>query len=74
MSAGHDDGEMFVDTWGSQQVSPVSNWDNLSKLELLHVKMELENKLWAFQSNPAIAVALKQGIQQVDALINSQSA
>ena len=61
--------ERFADE-DVKPIPPKNTWDQLSTNELIDVKSQLEEKLWAFGSNPAIAKALRLGIDQITALIS----
>jgi len=60
--------ERFVDE-AEKPIPPKNTWDQLSMNELIDVKLQLEQKLWAFGNNPAIAKALRQGIEQITGMI-----
>jgi hypothetical protein len=54
-------------------IPPKNTWDNLSATELIDVKAQLEDKLYAFSGNPIISKALRQGISQLEAMISVRS-
>ena len=64
------EGERFADE-AEKPIPPKDTWHTLSMNEMIDVKMQLEEKLWAFGKNPAIAKVLRQGVDQITALIAS---
>lgn len=66
------DGERFLDV-EETPIPPRETWGDMSAGELLAVKSQLEDKLWTFSNNPAIARVLRQGVSQLETLIASQS-
>lgn len=62
--------ERFVDE-AEKPIPPKNTWDQLSVNEMIDVKNQLEDKLFTFGNNPAIAKVLRQGIEQITALISS---
>lgn len=68
MSTGSTDGEKFLDE-AENPIPPAEEWDELSQAELMSVLVRLQDKLWYFQSNPALAVPLRAGIAKINALL-----
>lgn len=66
------EGERFVDE-AERPIAPKSTWNDLTTSELIDVKLLLEDKLWTFQKQPAIASVLKQSLKELTALIASRS-
>ena len=66
------DGERFLDE-AETPIPPRETWGDMSVMELISVKAQLEDKLWSFGNKPTIARVLQQGINQLDALISLQS-
>lgn len=62
--------ERFADE-AEKPIPPKNTWDELSLNELIDVKNQLEEKLWSFGGNPTIAKALRQGVEQITAMISS---
>lgn len=66
------EGERFVDE-AEKPIPPKDTWGQLSPNEMIDVKNQLEEKLWAFGNNPAIAKVLREGVDQLTALISASS-
>lgn len=62
--------ERFADE-AEKPIPPKNTWGELSVNEMIDVKNQLEEKLFSFGSNPPIAKALRQGIDQLTAMISS---
>jgi hypothetical protein len=72
MTIEEQEGEFFVD----EAVKPIpskSQWEDLSVSELIDVQLQLEDKLWTFAKNPAIAKPLQEGLNALRALIASRA-
>lgn len=63
--------QRFVDE-AEKPIPPKHTWGDMSISELIDVKNQLEEKLYAFGGNPTIAKVLRQGVDQVTALISAQ--
>ena len=61
--------ERFVDET-EKPIPPKNTWDELSLNEMIDVKNQLEEKLFAFGKNPTIAKALRQGVDHITMLIS----
>lgn len=72
MNAGSPDGERFVDE-AEKPIPPKHTWDELTNVQLIDVKAQLQEKLWAFGNNPTISKVLQQGIAQLEAMISSRT-
>ena len=64
-------GEYFVDQ-AEKPIPPRNTWDELNFNQLLELKLQLEDKAWAFAKNPIISKTLNQGLQELEALIASR--
>lgn len=62
--------ERFVDE-AEKPIPPKHTWEDMSVSEMIDVKNQLEDKLFTFGNNPAIAKVLRQGVDQITALISS---
>jgi hypothetical protein len=71
MDTGSPDGERFADE-AEKPIPPKHTWDELTTSQLIDVKLQLEEKLWAFGKNPTIAKVLQQGVNQLETLIASR--
>ena len=69
MNGDSEEGERFVDE-AEKPLPPKNTWHMLSMNEMIDVKAQLEEKLWAFGRNPAMAKVLRQGVEQITALIS----
>lgn len=65
------DGERFVDE-AEKPIPPKHTWDELTTIQLIDTKSQLQEKLWAFNNNPTIAKALQLGIKQLETMISSR--
>lgn len=65
--------ERFVDEAIEKPIPPKHLWNELTPNELIDVKNQLEEKLWAFGNNPTIAKALRSGIAEITAMISSHA-
>jgi hypothetical protein len=72
MITGPQEGEFFVDQQ-EKPIPPKNTWDDLTVIQLIDVKVQLQDKLYSFYNNPAIARVLKQSIAELEALISSRS-
>lgn len=72
MITGPNEGEFFVDQ-AEKPIPPKNTWDDMTVVQLIDTKSQLQDKLYSFYNNPTIARVLKQGIAQLDALIASRS-
>lgn len=68
MDAGPD-GEYFADQ-AETPIPPKHTWEDLTTGQLIDVKSQLEEKLWAFGNNPTIAKVLRHSVDQITALIS----
>lgn len=66
------DGEYYTDQ-AEKPIPPKHTWDQLTTTELIDVKGQLQEKLWAFGKNPVISKTLQSGIAQLDGLISSRA-
>ena len=64
------EGERFVDQ-AEKPIPSKDTWHTLSINEMIDVKSQLEEKLWSFGGNPVIAKVLRQGVEQITALISA---
>lgn len=64
------EGERFADE-AEKPIPPRNTWEDMSISEMIDVKNQLEEKLYAFGGNPAIAKVLRQGVDHITALISS---
>lgn len=60
--------ERFVDE-AVKPIPPMDTWDTMSINDLIDVKIQLEDKLFTFASNPAIAAPLKRSIAKLEKMI-----
>ena len=72
MNSDRPDGEYFTDE-AEKPIPPKNMWDEMTVAELIDVKAQLEEKMWAFGKNPVIVRTLQQGVSQLEALISSRS-
>lgn len=75
MSTGPDikdlEGEYFVDV-PTQPIPTRDMWGELNFQQLLEVRLQLENKAWAFSKNPVISRTLAAALAELNALIEAQ--
>lgn len=64
------EGERFADE-AEKPIPPRNTWEDMSISEMIDVKNQLEEKLYAFGGNPTIAKVLRQGVDHITALISS---
>jgi hypothetical protein len=64
------DGEYFADQV-EKPIPPESTWHDLSLVQLIDVKTQLESKLWDFRNNPQIATVLKRTVARITEMISS---
>jgi hypothetical protein len=62
------DGERFVDQ-AEKPIPPMNTWGEMGPNQLIDIKNLLEDKLWHFRSNPAIANTLKRSINTITLMI-----
>jgi hypothetical protein len=62
------DGEYFVDRV-EKSIPAESTWGELSMMQLIDVKNQLEDKLWVFRNNPQIATVLKRSVAKITGMI-----
>ncbi len=68
MEAGQD-GERFADETETP-IPPRNTWDELTTSQLIDLKAQLQDKLWAFGNNPTIAKVLQSGVQHLETMIS----
>jgi len=73
MDLGRPDGEYFADEPVETPIPPKNTWGDLTTGQLIDVKSQLEEKLWAFGSNPVISRPLREGVNLLEALISSRA-
>jgi hypothetical protein len=66
------DGEYFVDRV-EKPIAAESSWGELSMMQLIDTKSQLEGKLWVFRNNPQIATVLKRSIAKITGMIAAAS-
>lgn len=66
------DGEYYVDQV-EKPIPPQSTWIDLPAAQLVEIKNDLENKLWAIRSQPQISNILKQSIAKLTILISAST-
>jgi hypothetical protein len=62
------DGEYFADRV-EKSIPAESTWGELSMMQLIDVKNQLEDKLWVFRNNPQIATVLKRSVAKITGMI-----
>ena len=72
MITGPQEGEFFVDE-AEKPIPPKNTWEDMTVVQLIDVKVQLQDKLYTFYNNPPIARVLKQSIAQLEALISLRS-
>ena len=65
------EGERFLDE-DEKPIPPKHTWEELTTNQLIDVKLQLEDKLWAFSKNALIAKTLREGIDQLTLLISGR--
>lgn len=65
------EGEFFVDQ-AEKPIPPRNTWHELDFQQLLELKLQLEDKAWAFAKNPVISKTVNQGLRELEALIASR--
>lgn len=73
MDLGRPDGEYFADEPVQTPIPPKNTWPDLTTSQLIDVKNQLEEKLWAFGNNSVIAKPLREGISQLEQMISSRA-
>ena len=71
-NTGYGDGEVFLDT-PRDPIPSAHTWEDLTVNQLLAAQAQLSKKLWAFQSNPAYAKPLREGLAKLEAIIAAKS-
>jgi hypothetical protein len=64
------DGEYFADQV-EKPIPTENSWHDLSMVQLIDVKTQLEGKLWAFRNNPQISTVLKRSVARITEMISS---
>lgn len=65
------EGEFFTDV-PTNPIPPKDTWPEMTLPQLYAAKAQLEEKLWAFRSNPAYATPLRAGIAEIEAVIEQK--
>ena len=64
------DGEYFADQ-GEKVIPPEGSWGDMSMMQLIDVKNQLEAKLWVFRNNPQISTVLKRSVAKITVMITA---